>query len=299
MLTSVAEIPGDANGLCVSTHHGDIYVMDDGYGGDESWNAVAQIHLIKTDIPLPKEKKPVGVNGDPHFTGFHGEKFDVRGEPYQVYNLVSHKGFALNVLFVPGVTQQMVDGAKVLEEGTFMGEAGILVNDGQSTRHIRMALDTDKKDVIIQVLLDGKAVTEADKRVGDVLISVTRKGVFVTTPIWEVAFNAHLSPLDQPMLNLRYIKPRSNPLAGGVAPHGLLGQTLDGDREAVHGAKGRDAQGEGAIEGTHSEYQVSGLFAVDFKYNRYHATSAAVRDTSKLAGERTVASEEAGAGAEN
>ena len=79
-----------------------------------------------------------------------------------------------------------------------------------------------------------------------------------------------------------------------VAPHGLIGQTFDGDAVAVDGAQDdysgsvvhTKAMGEGAIEGVASDYAVAAEdpYAVDFKYSRFDSVSAAPRDVSKLTG---------------
>lgn len=89
-----------------------------------------------------------------------------------------------------------------------------------------------------------------------------------------------------------------------VAPHGLVGQSYDGDGVAVDGNvddyTGKEvttqAMAEGAIEGTAAEYKVSGPFATDFKYTRFDATAAKARDVSKLTGVKKVAAKKAGFG---
>lgn len=80
-----------------------------------------------------------------------------------------------------------------------------------------------------------------------------------------------------------------------IAPHGLIGQSYDGDDVAVDGAVdsyvGREvttkAMGEGAIEGTASDYVMPGALATAFKYSRFDAVSAKPRDVAKLTGTKT------------
>merc|ERR1712060_75302 len=79
-----------------------------------------------------------------------------------------------------------------------------------------------------------------------------------------------------------------------VAPHGLIGQTFDGDSMAIDGALDdyssdevvTKAMAEGAIEGVASDYEISRAdpFSTTFKYDRFSASSAAPRDVSKLSG---------------
>jgi len=81
-----------------------------------------------------------------------------------------------------------------------------------------------------------------------------------------------------------------------VAPHGLIGQTFDGDATAVDGAVDdysadvvvTRAMGEGAIEGGAADYEIDAKnpFSTAFKYTRFHAEHASPRDLSTLTGVR-------------
>jgi len=50
--------------------------------------------------------------------------------------------------------------------------------------------------------------------------------------------------------------------------HGLLGQTADKDYSPRLRVP-HSQQGEGTIEGTYDDYEVSNLFACDFKFNKF------------------------------
>lgn len=77
-----------------------------------------------------------------------------------------------------------------------------------------------------------------------------------------------------------------------VAPHGLIGQSWDGDGVAIDGAQddytGKEvvtkAMAEGAIEGSAADYEMDDKFSTQFKYSRFDAISARPRDVSKLKG---------------
>merc|ERR1712061_107915 len=79
---------------------------------------------------------------------------------------------------------------------------------------------------------------------------------------------------------------------GPVAPHGLIGQTLDGDDFGVDGKKDNysaavvhtSAQGEGAIEGVIEDYIVRTPFDTQFKFTRWGSIRKAHRDVAKLTG---------------
>lgn len=79
----------------------------------------------------------------------------------------------------------------------------------------------------------------------------------------------------------------------GVWPHGLLAQTFDGDTRPMHGRvdsyarlpNGKlttKAQGEGAIEGSPQDYQLSSPFSTRFRFSRFDAVASSPRDVSKL-----------------
>lgn len=235
------------------------------------------------------------IVGDPHVLGFHGDRFDVSGEAQQFYTLLSDKNFHLNVFFVKGktsVTDKESGEVKIIP-GTFMRQAGILVDDGfQKKIRVTAAKDGDE-NISLKLWVNGRTLRsylQPGKTLNDTVIvdsteiKLMKKHAKIRTPTWEVSLTAHLSKLGEVMLNLRSLEPVTDPFADNVAPHGLMGQTLDGDELAVDGATGVGAQGEGAIEGDIDDYIVSSLFATDCKYNRYHKAQAAPRDATKLSG---------------
>jgi hypothetical protein len=90
-----------------------------------------------------------------------------------------------------------------------------------------------------------------------------------------------------------------------VAPHGLFGQSFDGDDVAITGKLDprpidemtTEAQAEGAIEGIWRDYMIAcnpatskaGAHcehATKFKYTRFDKTSAQPRDVTKLSGKK-------------
>jgi len=83
-----------------------------------------------------------------------------------------------------------------------------------------------------------------------------------------------------------------------VAPHGLIGQSYDGDGVGVSGKLDNytaalsevttNAMAEGAIEGVAADYEMFDKFDTAFKYSRFDAVAAKPRDVSKLTGARVV-----------
>ena len=81
-----------------------------------------------------------------------------------------------------------------------------------------------------------------------------------------------------------------------VAPHGLIGQSYDGDAFGVDGAQddyrnggeemSTSAQAEGAIEGAAKDYKLAGSFATDFKFSRFDMKKAWPRNPLTLTGQK-------------
>jgi hypothetical protein len=126
-------------------------------------------------------------------------------------------------------------------------------------------------------------------------MNVTRKKIYNALPgqpAWKL--NMAVEPLDgRPQLEEQY---------GGshmevVAPHGIVGQSFDGDDVAVSGevddySQGREittrAQAGGAIEGVASDYRIPNLCFNKFFWNRFYTTNrTAARDIRTLAGKQT------------
>ena len=95
------------------------------------------------------------------------------------------------------------------------------------------------------------------------------------------------------------VKPRVAESELSVAPHGLIGQSWDGDHVAISGKRDvypssgeftTNAMAEGAIEGVAADYLMPSRYATLFKYSRYGLDHARPRDVSKLSSHRQNAS---------
>lgn len=214
-------------------------------------------------IPKPTPKPIAGearIWGDPHFVGADGGKYDIQGRPGGMYNLLSDKGFQMNGRF----------DAWGKKGATVVGEVGIVAGGN------RIAVEKDG-DVKIngRNLRDGQCVTLCDGT------KVTKMGK--TVKIESAEWDVKIKSVDSRNGNYLNIDVSTdNAIADGVKPHGLLGQTFDGDGKARNGDKGSGAQGGGAIEtvgGSFTEagdkttvgsYEVGGMHAVgDSLFSRY------------------------------
>ena len=154
------------------------------------------------------------------------------------------------------------------------------------------------------VLIEGEAPFVAE----DVRVHfVSRKLLEVRTLHWRTTAE---STIAYPHANKLRMNVKIQPLQAGYrgGPHGLLGQTYDGDRWAVHGLRddyGRldsgalatsrvgvggekttRAAGEGAIEGTLEDYRLRDRFQTSFRFSRFDAEGLP-RDVSALSGRRS------------
>mmetsp|Transcript_66131 Transcript_66131/g.174579 ORF Transcript_66131/g.174579 Transcript_66131/m.174579 type:complete len:150 (-) Transcript_66131:188-637(-) len=127
----------------------------------------------------------------------------------------------------------------------------------------------------------------------------------LTTQTWRSRATVTKGPPHWGLLRMDVsVQPLYNTVAHAVAPHGLLGQTYDGDGLPVHGQRDRydrlddglptrarthaggtvttRARGEGAIEGSSEMYRVSRPFDTAFVFSRFGLQSATSRNVTAL-----------------
>jgi len=138
----------------------------------------------------------------------------------------------------------------------------------------------------------------------------------VLTAGWEFQVRQHvwyphhlhprLSLSVRPTYDIESLKSLQSPRAT-IAPHGLIGQSWDGDQIAISGRTDdyysvpaghtftTSAQAEGAIEGSYRDYQMSSPFATAFRYSRFDAkVPTPPRNASTLRGARSKRVQQAG-----
>jgi len=269
---------------------------------------------------------PAGtVTGDPHLLGAHGDHFSFRGANNTIYSLLSARNLAVNGLFSPvsfvmGGTCALC-GHKTVH-GSFIKVVYISARtpmkktlhleyraDEPSTAQLKV-IDADVADSGLAEMLATErnllvstkkpdAVEDATDGVRVRLERVHTREVelTLTTGEWVVkAASRYLAFASQNAFKKRLdvvLEPLKDTLEQ-VAPHGLIGQTFDGDAIAIDGAVDDYspdvvvtlAMGEGAIEGDASDYEIkrSEPFSTAFKFSRYDAVHAVPRDVSKLTG---------------
>ena len=208
--------------------------------------------------------------GDPHFIGADGGQFDVQGKAGKTYNLLSDRGFQMNGRFDSW-------GGK---GATVVGEVGITAG----TNYVNVE-KSGKAVVNGHVLKDGERVALRGGGYAE------KKGneITVKSGEWEVNFQTHRDHINMDIKT-------SNAVADGVRPHGLIGQTFDGDGKARNGDKGAGVQGGGAIEDINGDivrrgdksavksYEVAALWDTNFQnHNADHGHSSVLLNATSNA----------------
>jgi len=231
------------------------------------------------------------------------------------YNFLSAKNVSLNLLFVHADFHN----AHRLVHGSHMQQLGLALRTSLSGRLLwvdfsaksapphKATIRDGASGALLKTVTHGSggftfenvAVTWREKRFG--LIGSHGSVVTVNTGRWliESASRAFPNPsknAGKALLDVQ-IEPLYDADRDPVAPHGLVGQSWDGDALGVTGAldeyRGTEvttrAMAEGAIEGEAAEYEMDGPFATDFKYSRFSAAQAKPRDASTLKGRKSAA----------
>jgi hypothetical protein len=207
------------------------------------------------------------VTADPHFVSLRGEKFDFHGEPNKYFNLYSDRNVQANALFVDWQLEWQPD-------FTAMSELGI------KWKAMRIKIDAVSKllfvnDVqVYDMWFDGGFIRTVDKLRGkyaDVPDRVEDFGDFSVGYLIRLQNYEFLVTISTDNLHpsrptfLNFFASFYNMPAPPDA-HGVVGQTgrYKGGLRVSEGS-----QGEGIVEGHYLDYEVSNLWADNFKHNRW------------------------------
>lgn len=254
-----------------------------------------------------------GSSGDPHLHFAEGGTADFRGKNNTVYSILSAPGFAFNLKVTHST---FLLPRPRLVHGSFFTEAfWTLKPDGcDEILHIHFDAATvgfvmynHKRDIIENAtgrIWHGHEVGNLNLLMKQSTLyvrcngwetNVTRKPIYnlVSGPTaWRIDLT--MRPLDDTGITKNSIS------AYNVThPHGLIGQSYDGDGIGISGKKDvynttvvtTQAMAEGSIEGTASDYELHDGFDQQFKYSRFYdkrGVANNARDISKLSGEKTV-----------
>ncbi|KAL1496838.1 hypothetical protein AB1Y20_014424 [Prymnesium parvum] len=238
-------------------------------------------------IPPPLSPAPIAqITGDPHVRGAHGDSFDFKGADGGIYVLLSAPHLSLaaqfkHETFLTGYSKLWVHGSWIKQVYWTIRTASNFLNatfDVDNPRFNGTRHSTRHEVESVRFAFRGNSLT-------------------VTTPQWVTRATAHAGR-PHPGLRRLHVSIQPRGAHARIAPHGLLGQTYDGDNMPLHGrrdsystlddgtptlarkAKGGEvttrALGEGAIEGSHEMYRVPQPFETAFAFSRFDPSSATI-----------------------
>jgi len=277
---------------------------------------------VCTDYPVAKLMPTCGTTtttsctacSDPHLALAHGGRADFKGEHNAWYSMLSARNVSFSALFqhddfknphklVHGsamksaawVLRTNVTGTIVTVEynATASSSTRALVRvagneAGQWVTHGGRPFKIENVKVELkEKKLSGAGINTKGKAWHGTALIVT-SGNWQTN-VWSKPYpNAAANP-GKALLNIQ-LEPLYDADTDPVAPHGLVGQSWDGDGLATDGLLDdytssevtTQAMGEGAIEGKAADYRLKHKFATHFKFDRFDATAARHRDVSKI-----------------
>ena len=298
--------PISSNTLYSAFHSGTLYVT---VRSSTSLAVVTQLALPPPPPfapPLPPfVPQPVAsFEGDPHAKGADGEAFHFRGVDNATFCILSAANLGFNALF--NDVAYRATWSKRNLEGSFIKAAFWTLRSPRRLVQIEfrssVAVIRETGRPLQWIKLGGAPYVADD--VQGLRVSVTRGKTYlshlctVTTRNWKMSAESCWTEPHRGIVRLRLkIQPRLSLGSQAVAPHGLLGQTYDGDglplfgREDDYASHSRtfrtSAQGEGGIEGKAEDYRVAEPFGTAWRFSRFDATSGRPRNASLLRADRS------------
>jgi len=261
---------------------------------------------------------PIMVQLDPHLFFAHGGRADLRGEHNTWYNMLSAKNTSVNIFF----EHSDFHNPYKLIHGSKMSMLAMTVRTSITGQMVQISFNATAGGVqraLVRTAAGNRWVTHGSNRltIENVQLIMREKkmgnighgmALTVSTGRWEVQAwsKRYPNPAANPgkaLLNIK-IDARYDADHDVVAPHGIIGQSFDGDGVGIDGAiddyTGKEittkAMAEGAIEGTAADYKMASPFETAYVYSRFDAISAKPRDVTKLTGRKKSVSNKEGFG---
>lgn len=218
------------------------------------------------DFPL------ASVCGDPQFSGFNGQSFQVHGTSGSIYNVISTPALQYNALFTYLESGKCRRGTQCFSHpGNYFGEVGLMIAEGDNVKRVEVI--SGDVDTGLTIKIDEVAVPVSAEPIvfgNSTLTFSDAFQFFVDTP----EFNFRIQNSDR-FLNqdvsiapalakeiVEYKKASRQGQTSSIAlPHGILGQTWN---TAVYNNRWKHIEGQ-----LFSYVLADGLFGTDFAYNRF------------------------------
>jgi len=248
---------------------------------------------------------------DPHLTFAHGGKADFKGKNNSIYNMLSASNISVSARFVHDdfiLPRRLVHGSCITAAYITMQSWCPWCPSQFNTRASRnITVEFNRTTEIAMLREKGKPTKKLrygtdEVRIGNIHVKMALHPaqLQITDGRWSVVVIARDYPNAPGNPGKRLLHVYLDPMTGYDvdkdmnAPHGLIGQSYDGDGLAVSGNTdaytGTEvttlAQAEGAIEGTAEDYRIASPFATTFKYSRFNSRKAARRDVLTLKGRK-------------
>ena len=238
------------------------------------------------------------LQGDPHLGLAHGGKADFCGCDGCLFNFLSTRDVAVNARL--RATTFMLNGSEV--HGTFVTEVHMATLDRGLDRWFNASYWAEE---VGEGNWGWKAVNGSCGGVSFPLFphhtftcgassaKTAHSSAVFALPEWEVSVQSRpvYDRIDGPKhrldLSLRPLLPEARLVEW---PHGLIGQSFDGDARPRQGKQDdystpvvwTTAQAEGAIEGVADDYRVAAPFATEFRFSRFDPLSGGKRDPAPV-----------------
>jgi len=186
-----------------------------------------------------------GATGDPHVSGAHNDKYDFKGRHNTIYNLLSAAYVTVNALFRHKDYKEAGPKHRLVK-GSYMTE-GYVAARTAAGRMVSIEYDAARA-VLVKIGVNGTEPTAYkapfSMTLDDVSVALEKRVVTIKTPDWIIGLS---SKMNQGMVGagttcadgMCFLEAKMSPLVDvatlQVAPHGLIGQTYDGDGVGVIG----------------------------------------------------------------
>jgi len=120
------------------------------------------------------------VSGDPQFTGFLNQKYQIHGSDNTVYNIISSENFQYNALFKFLSEGKCRQGTACFSHpGNYFGEVGLLVKDSTSGKISKIRVIAGDVETGLSMEVDGSKSSVGDKiQIGDYTITLLSQMLF-------------------------------------------------------------------------------------------------------------------------